>query len=264
MGNRMKKPPHVGQELSPNQSLQMPCTMSRGTATPPHRIEGLMLQRPSSIPDRVSAPCSSGQSAAWLICQGRAGNVAAGARVAMPGRTFMPVSLYDASVPVMLQMLGALSGVIDKAAAHCADRKVEPAALLTARLYPNMYMFQKQVQVACDWARNTAGRLAGIDIPKTADDETSFDDLKSRISRAVEFLKSVDAAAVEAGADRDIRWAAGPNTREMNGADFVLHQALPQFFFHVTTAYDILRHNGVELAKRDFMGQVPRMRTISA
>lgn len=176
----------------------------------------------------------------------------------------MPVSLYNASVPVMLQMLGALSRVIDKAAAHCADRKIEPAALLTARLYPNMYMFQKQVQVACDWARNTAGRLAGVDVPKIADDEKTFDDLKSRIARSIEFLKAVDAAAVDAGADRDVKWAAGPNTREMKGVDFVHHQALPQFFFHVTTAYDILRHNGVELAKRDFMGEVPRMRTISA
>ncbi|HEX2726273.1 MAG TPA: DUF1993 domain-containing protein, partial [Beijerinckiaceae bacterium] len=142
----------------------------------------------------------------------------------------MAVSLHDASVAVMLQMLGALSGVIDKAAAHCAEKKIEPAALLTARLYPNMYMFQKQVQVACDWGRNTAGRLAGIDIPKMADDEKSFDDLKSRIARTIEFLKSVDAAAVNDGADRDVRWAAGPNTREMKGADFVLHQALPQFF----------------------------------
>ena len=174
----------------------------------------------------------------------------------------MPVSLYTASVPVMLQMLGGLSGVIDKAAAHCADKKIEPAALLTARLYPNMFMFQKQVQVASDWARNTAGRLAGIDISKIADDEKTFEDLKGRIARSVDFLKSVDAAAVDAGADRDIRWTAGPNTREMKGADFVFHQALPQFFFHVTTAYDILRHNGVELAKRDFMGEVPRMRTV--
>jgi uncharacterized protein len=190
--------------------------------------------------------------------------LAAAAGLEREGRAFMPVSLYNASIPVMLQMLGALSGVIDKAAAHCADKKIDPAALLTARLYPNMYPFQKQVQVACDWARNTAGRLAGIDIPKMPDDEKSFDDLKGRISRSVAFLKSVDAAAVDAGADRDVSWAAGPNTREMNGADFVLHQALPQFLFHVTTAYDILRHNGVELAKRDFMGQVPRMRTVSA
>ena len=134
--------------------------------------------------------------------------------------------------------------------------------MLTARLYPNMYMFKKQVQVACDWARNTAGRLAGVDALKIVDDENTFDDLKARIARSIEFVNSVDTAAIDSGADRDVRWAAGQNTREMNGADFVLHQALPQFFFHVTTAYDILRHNGVELAKRDFMGQVPRMRTV--
>jgi hypothetical protein len=174
----------------------------------------------------------------------------------------MPVSLYNASVPVMLQMLGGLSGALDKAAAHCAERKIEPAALLTARLYPNMYPFQKQVQVASDWARNTAGRLAGVEIQKIADDEKSFDDLKGRISKSVDFLRSVDEGAVNSGADRDVRWTAGPNTREMNGADFLLHQALPQFLFHVTTAYAILRHNGVELAKRDFMGEIPRMRTV--
>jgi hypothetical protein len=174
----------------------------------------------------------------------------------------MPVSLYDASVPVMLQMLGGLSGFIDKAAAHCAEKKIEPAALLSARLYPNMFMFSKQVQVASDWARNTAGRLAGVDILKIADEEKTFEDLKSRISRSMEFLRSVDPASFDSAADRDVRWTAGPNTREMKGADFLFHQALPQFFFHVTTAYDILRHNGVELAKRDFMGDVPRMRTV--
>ena len=136
------------------------------------------------------------------------------------------------------------------------------AALLTARLYPSMYMFQKQVQVATDWARNTAGRLAGVDVPKLADDEASFEDLKARIATAIAFVKSIDPAAIDAAADREISWKAGPNMRAMQGADFALHQALPQFFFHTTTAYAILRHNGVELAKRDFMGDVPRMKTL--
>ncbi len=173
----------------------------------------------------------------------------------------MSISLYGSSVPVMLQMLGALSGVIDKAAAYCVEKKVEPSALLTARLYPNMFMFRKPVQVATDWAQNTAGRLADIEIPKMNDDEETFE-LKARISRTIAFLRSVDPSAVDTGADRDVRWTAGQNTREMNDADFLFHQALPQFFFHVTTAYDILRHNGVELAKRDFMGEVPRLRTV--
>jgi uncharacterized protein len=176
----------------------------------------------------------------------------------------MPVSLYNASVPVMLQMLGGLSGVVDKAAAYCTDKKIDPSTLLTARLYPNMFMFQKQVQVASDWACNTAGRLAGVEIPKLPDDERTFEDLKGRIARSIDFLKSVNAAAIDSGAERDVRWTAGPNTREMKGADFLFHQALPQFFFHVTTAYDILRHNGVELAKRDYMGEIPRMRTVAA
>ena len=175
----------------------------------------------------------------------------------------MAVSLYNASAPVMLQMLGALSGLLDKAASHCADKKIDPAALLSATLYSNMFTFQKQVQVATDWARNTVGRLGGVEVPQIADDEKTFEDLKHRVSKSMDFLRSVDAAAIEAGAERDIRWTAGANAREMKGTDFLLHQALPQFFFHVTTAYDILRHNGVELAKRDFMGEVPRMRTVS-
>jgi hypothetical protein len=174
----------------------------------------------------------------------------------------MSLSLNQATTPVLLQMLGGLSGLCDKASAHCAEKKIDPTALLTARLYPNMFTFQKQVQVATDWARNTAGRLAGVEVPKLPDDEKSFDDLKARIATATAFVQGIDGAAIDASADKEISWMAGPNKRAMQGVDFALHQALPQFFFHVTSAYAILRHNGVELAKRDFMGDVPRMKTL--
>lgn len=174
----------------------------------------------------------------------------------------MSLSLSQATTPVILQMLGSLSNLCDKGAAHCAEKKIDPTALLTARLYPNMFMFQKQIQVATDWARNTVGRLAGVEIPKIVDDEKSFEELKARIDTAIAFVKSVDFAAIDAASDKEISWMAGPNKRAMQGADFALHQALPQFFFHCTTAYAILRHNGVELAKRDFMGDVPRMKTL--
>jgi hypothetical protein len=174
----------------------------------------------------------------------------------------MSLPLYQAVIPVMLQMLGGLSGTCDKASAHCAEKKIDPSALLTARLYPNMYMFQKQVQVATDWARNTASMLAGVEAPKPANDEKSFDDLRARIASTVAFVNSIGPEKINAAEGREITWATSANTRVMMGEDFALHQALPQFFFHVTSAYAILRHNGVELAKRDFMGDVPRVKFV--
>jgi len=172
----------------------------------------------------------------------------------------MSLPLYQASIPVMLQMLGGLSGLCDKASAHCAEKKIDPSALLTARLFPNMYMFQKQVQVATDWVRNTAAMLSGVEAPKLANDEKTFDDLRARIASTVAFVNSIDPDQISAAEGREITWATSANTRVMMGEDFALHQALPQFFFHVTSAYAILRHNGVELAKRDFMGDVPRVK----
>jgi hypothetical protein len=174
----------------------------------------------------------------------------------------MSMPLYQAVVPVMLQMLGGLSGICDKGSAYCAEKKIDPSALLMARLYPNMYMFSKQVQVATDWARNTAAMLAGVEAPKLANDEKTFDDLRARIASAVAFVNSIDPAKIDAAQGREITWSTSSNTRVMVGEDFALHQALPQFFFHVTSAYAILRHNGVELAKRDFMGDVPRVKII--
>lgn len=174
----------------------------------------------------------------------------------------MSLSLYQAHMPIMLQLLGSLAVMCDKASAHCAERKIDPQALLTARLFPNMYTFQKQVQVATDWVRNTAAMLAGLEAQKPPHEEKSFDDLRARIAATVAFVKSIDPAKIDAAEGREITWSTSANTRVMAGEDFALHQAMPQFFFHVTTAYAILRHNGVELAKRDFMGDVPRVKFI--
>ncbi|MDB5509601.1 MAG: hypothetical protein JWL93_2070 [Hyphomicrobiales bacterium] len=174
----------------------------------------------------------------------------------------MTLSLHQATTPILLQMLGSLSGLLDKASAHCADRKINPSAILLARLYPNMFTFQKQVTASTDWARNLVGMLAGVEVAKMPGDEKSFEDLKARVQASIAFVQGVDPAAIDAGAEKEISWMAGPNKRAMQGVDFALHQALPQFFFHHTTAYAILRHNGVELAKRDFMGDVPRMKTL--
>ncbi len=171
----------------------------------------------------------------------------------------MSISLHELSIPVVVQQLSGLSSVIDKAAAYVAEKKVDPQALLTARFAPDMYDFAKQVRVASTWGVWIAGRLAGVEPPKFADDEKSFDELKARVAGAIEFAKTRDAAAVNAAAEKVISFQAGPNVRRFKGKDFLMHFALPHFFFHCATAYDLIRHSGVPLAKRDFMGPVQGM-----
>jgi uncharacterized protein len=167
----------------------------------------------------------------------------------------MPFSMYSASVPAFAQTLTALSAVIDKAAAHCAAKKIDPAALTTARLYPDMFTFTKQVQLACDFAKNGIGRLVG-EPPKFPDEEKTFDELKARIAKTVDYVKSAKSAEIDAGADKDVTFPIGPEkTMTLPGAQYLVHVVLPNFYFHATTAYDILRHNGVEIGKRDFLGR---------
>jgi len=167
----------------------------------------------------------------------------------------MPLSMYAASVPAFMQTLGALSAVLDKAAAHCAAKKIDPAALTTARLYPDMLMFTKQVQLACDFAKNAVGRLIG-EPPKFPDEEKTFDELKARIAKTIDYIKSVKPADIDASADKDVTFPIGPDkTMTLPGAQYLVHAVLPNFYFHATTAYDILRHNGVEIGKMDFLGR---------
>ncbi len=169
----------------------------------------------------------------------------------------MSYSLYDAAVTPCIQQLGALAGIIDKAAAHCTANKIEESALLQDRLYPDMFCLARQIRQSADFAMNTGGRLAGAAPPALpAVDDTSFAAAKSRVETALSFVKSLTRAQVDGGEDKIIAWKGGGNDRKMKGTDYLQQFALPNFFFFVTTAYNILRHRGVPLGKRDFLGPV--------
>ena len=167
----------------------------------------------------------------------------------------MTISMYSACVPVLRQMLGGLDGVLAKAEGHVADRKIDANALLQARLFPDMFPLTRQVQIACDFAKSVPARLAGVDVPAYHDTEQSFAELRARIARTLAFIDSLDASQFVGGEEREIVLRPGtPKERKIGGQAYLLAYGLPQFFFHVTTAYDLLRHNGVELGKKDYMG----------
>jgi len=166
----------------------------------------------------------------------------------------MSLSLYTASIPVFEQMLQALSGVLDKAAAHCAAKKIDPAVLVATRLIPDMFPLTRQVQTACDFAKNGTARFAGVEAPKFEDNETTIDALKARIAKTLDYIGTLDRGAIEAAAGRTIEFPIGPNKMKMQAENYLLHLVLPNFFFHTTTAYAILRQAGVDLGKRDFIG----------
>jgi hypothetical protein len=162
--------------------------------------------------------------------------------------------MYQASVPVFLRTLTALDGVLAKAATHAEARKIDPAALLQARLYPDMLTFTRQVQIATDFARGTAARLAGREPPAMEDKETSFAELRTRVQRTIDYLKTMTAADIDGSEAREIVRPIRGEPRRFTGIGYLLSFALPNFFFHSTTAYAILRHNGIELGKSDFLG----------
>lgn len=165
----------------------------------------------------------------------------------------MAISMYRASVPVLLQMLGSLSGVLDKAAAFAAAKKVDPSVLLNARLAPDMFPLTRQVQIASDFAKGVPARLAGQEPPKYADDEASFDQLKARIAKTIAYIKEFKPAQIDGSEERDVNITLGGQPRSFKGENYLIAHALPNFFFHITTAYAILRHNGVEIGKTDYM-----------
>jgi hypothetical protein len=169
--------------------------------------------------------------------------------------------MSQASLPVFEIGLNALSVVLDKVAAFTAAKKVDPAVLLGWRLAPDMFALARQVQVACDQAKNGAARLAGAEPPKFEDNEASLDQLKERIAKTVAYIKGLDAKAIDASSDREITFPLGPNKGQMKGGDFLNHFVLPNFYFHLTAAYAIVRHCGVELGKRDFLGAIPIKRS---
>lgn len=166
----------------------------------------------------------------------------------------MTFSMYSASAPVFKQILNSLSAIVDKADAHASAKKIDPAALLQARLFPDMFPFIRQVQIAADFAKGSAARLGGVEVPKYEDDEVTFADLKARLAKTIAFIDSVPQDGIEASAQRDITTGSGEKTKQWKGQVYLLHYALPHFFFHATTAYDILRHNGVDIGKKDFIG----------
>lgn len=169
----------------------------------------------------------------------------------------MSLSLSALSLPIFEQMLGSLAQIIDKADDYAQSRKIDPAVLLSTRLYPDMFALTRQIQIACDFAKNTSGRLAGVDLPKYSDDEKTFGELKERVAKTRAFLTTLDPHAIDGAADKDVTFPVGPTQVTMKGAPYLLHFALPNFYFHHAMAYAILRECGVELGKRDYVGAIP-------
>jgi uncharacterized protein len=167
----------------------------------------------------------------------------------------MKVSMHALSAEVFTHSLARLSAILDKGFAHATQRKFDPSVLLAARLAPDMLPLTRQVQIACDVAKNGIARLAGQDPPRFEDNETTFEQLRARIARTLDYIKSVPPSALAESETRDIKVPAGERTFEFKGLDFLQRWALPNVFFHITTAYAILRHNGVELGKGDFLGR---------
>jgi hypothetical protein len=165
----------------------------------------------------------------------------------------MPITMYEIAIPSFTKHLDALDAILDKAAAYAEAKKIEPDALLLARLYPDMYPFKKQVQSACDFAKLSVGRLAGLTPPSHDDSEKTFADLKRRIAETLAVLAEAKPEPMEASATKQFTIKAGPRELTFTGSEYLLYFALPNFYFHATTAYDILRHNGLEIGKRDFM-----------
>ncbi|WP_410211348.1 DUF1993 family protein [Aquirhabdus sp.] len=164
-------------------------------------------------------------------------------------------TLYTASVPVFKQLLTALKNVLTIAETYATDKKIDPNVLLQSRLYPDMFPLVRQVQIAADFAKSVPSRLAGIEVPAYEDSEQTFAELQTRIDNTLKILEGITAAQIDGKESLEIVLRPGtPKEKKLNGETYLLNYGLPQFFFHVTTAYAILRHNGVEIGKRDFMG----------
>jgi hypothetical protein len=162
--------------------------------------------------------------------------------------------MYQASVPVFLRYLSNLSAILDKAAKFAEARKIDPSILVNARLAPDMFPLSRQIQIATDAAKGCSARLAGVEVPSFADTESTFPELQERIAKTVAFLKSLNAAQIDGSEQKQIHLKAGTRELDFKGQDYLLFFALPNLFFHITTAYDILRHNGLEIGKIDYLG----------
>jgi uncharacterized protein len=166
----------------------------------------------------------------------------------------MKISVQSQSIDIFTHALGNLSAILEKGAAYAATKKFDSNVLVASRLAPDMLPLSRQVQIACDVAKNSAARLAGIDPPRFEDNEKTIEELRARIAKTIDYLKGLPAGALEGSEDRDIKVPAGERSLEFKGLVYLQRWALPNVFFHVTTAYNILRHNGVEIGKRDYLG----------
>ena len=162
--------------------------------------------------------------------------------------------MYQVSVPRLANTLRNLSAILDKAQAHADSRKIDPLVLTNARLYPDMLPLKRQVHIACDTAKYSVARLAGVEAPKHEDVEETFVDLKARIAKTLDYIQTLKPAQIDGSEEKAIHLKLGQRDIEFKGMQYLLGHALPNFYFHVVTAYDILRHNGVEVGKRDYLG----------
>jgi hypothetical protein len=167
----------------------------------------------------------------------------------------MNISMYQASVPVFIRMLDNLAAILEKAAAHAEARKIDPAVLVASRLYPDMFPLVKQVQIASDAAKGGAARLAQMEPPAYEDNEATLGDLVARLRKTVAYLGTIKAEQVDGSEDRTVTWKTRTATKSMQGMPYLLNHVLPNLYFHVATAYAILRHNGVEIGKGDYLGR---------
>jgi hypothetical protein len=167
----------------------------------------------------------------------------------------MTISMYQASAPRFVNILKNLSALLDKAQAHCEAKKIDPLVLTSCRLFPDMLPFTRQITIACDTAKGAVARLASVEIPKHEDVEKTFEELKARIAKTVQFIESIKPVQIDGSEDKDIVLKLRAREVPYKGMQYLLGFALPNFYFHVVTAYAILRHNGVEIGKSDYIGQ---------
>jgi hypothetical protein len=166
----------------------------------------------------------------------------------------MTISMYEASAPRFVSMLRNLDAILTKAEAYAVARKIDPSVLMTARLFPDMLPFVKQVQIVTDHAKGAVARLAGVEVPKFEDTEQSFEDLRARLAKTITFVESISSRHVDGSEEREIALRVGGQDLTFKGMPYLLGFAIPNFYFHLVTAYNILRHNGLEIGKRDYIG----------
>jgi len=166
----------------------------------------------------------------------------------------MSLSMHSASIPYFVRALNNLSAILEKGAAHAQEKDIDPSILVTDRLFPDMFPLSRQVQIACDVSKGAAARISGIEAPSHEDNESSFEELIARINKTIEFLNSLPTDKINGTEEKEIKFQAGPYELDFTGATYLSMWALPNIYFHVTTTYNILRHNGVALGKIDYVG----------